>query len=155
MNYQNQYLTNQYAYNPYGQQVNAYGVDRQNQFNYPQQVQQNNFTGKFVNDFSEITANDVPMNVPASIFVKTDGSEIQIRSWNGNGLIETKSYKPILDDLSSKASISSNETQNEQITHFNEVLDGIKANVDTILASMETVMAKKTTSRAKKESDAE
>lgn len=59
-----------------------------------QQPMQPGISGRYVNDFSEITANDIPMNSPA-IFAKNDRSEIQLREWNPNGQIITTSYKAI------------------------------------------------------------
>lgn len=53
-------------------------------------------SGKYVNDFNEITASDIPMNTPA-IFAKNDRSEIQIREWNPNGQITTTLYKAVVD----------------------------------------------------------
>lgn len=89
---------NPYYYQQYNQQP------QYNQFgNYQQSFQQvPGITGKIVNDFSEITANDVPMDGSNAIFLKRDGSEIQVRSWSANGQIVSTSYKPILDDLESK-----------------------------------------------------
>jgi len=62
--------------------------------NYMQQqpIQQIGISGKYVNDFNEITASDIPMNSPA-IFAKNDRSEVQIREWNANGQITTTCYK--------------------------------------------------------------
>lgn len=53
--------------------------------------------GRIVNDFSEITANDVPMNGNAAFFPKADGSELQVRSWTANGTIQTVVYKPVFE----------------------------------------------------------
>ncbi len=58
--------------------------------------------GKTVNDFSEITANDVPMDGSSAIFLKADGTEIQKRMWNPNGQIVVTSYKPILEQKEEK-----------------------------------------------------
>lgn len=73
----------------------------QPQNNYMQQmqmqIQANNqgVMGRFVGDFSEIVANDVPMDGRSAIFPKYDMSEIQVRSWGADGKIKTTSYKPI------------------------------------------------------------
>lgn len=63
-----------------------------------QQLQQPpmGLAGKFVNDFNEILANDIPANTPA-IFAKNDRSEIQIREWGPTGPIVT-SYKAVIDE---------------------------------------------------------
>lgn len=61
-----------------------------------QPMQQIGISGRYVNDFSEITANDIPMNCPA-IFAKNDRSEIQIREWNPNGQIVSTSYRAVVE----------------------------------------------------------
>lgn len=58
--------------------------------NYQQNTQMLN--GRAVNSIEEISANDVPMNAPFSVFPKSDMSEIYVKSWNGNGTISTKKY---------------------------------------------------------------
>ena len=60
--------------------------------NYYQQPQIQTIITRTVNSFDEISANDVPMSSPYSVFVKSDMSEIQLRRWNGNGQIESFSY---------------------------------------------------------------
>lgn len=107
-------------------------------------------SGKYVNDFTEITANDVPMDIPSSVFIKSDGSEIQIRSWNGQGLIDTRTYKPILADSNSKA-ISSNEDEKTKID-LSQIFSDLFKKLDDIESKLDKP---KTTARAKKEADAE
>lgn len=69
--------------------------------NYMMQAPQNapyqpaGISGKYVNDFNEITANDVPMNGSPSVFLKNDRSEIQIREWNPNGQIVPRLYRAV------------------------------------------------------------
>lgn len=76
-------------FNPYYQQMP--------QFQQPQQFQfpQNNPNTKTVNSFDEVTANDVPMNTPYTVFVKSDLSEVQLRHWNASGQIESMTYNAI------------------------------------------------------------
>lgn len=66
------------------------------------QMQPVGISGKYVNDFNEIAASDIPMNSPA-IFAKNDRSEIQIREWNPNGQITTTQYKVVIDKPQEKA----------------------------------------------------
>lgn len=66
---------------------------------YAQNVAQNGLSGKYVGDFSEITANDVPMTGQGALFIKGDLSEIQLRNWNANGLIDIKAFKPFVPDV--------------------------------------------------------
>lgn len=84
-------------YNPYGMQqpINPYaGFMPQQPMQQPQQPI--GIAGKFVNDFNEIIASDIPANTPA-IFAKNDRSEIQIREWGPTGPIVT-SYKAVIDE---------------------------------------------------------
>ena len=77
--------------NPCIPQQSFYGATQQMGFT-PYQTSQIN--GRTVNDFNEITANDVPMNGGFAYFPKNDMSEIQLRRWTPQGTIETISFKP-------------------------------------------------------------
>ena len=59
--------------------------------------------GRPVNDFSEITANDVPMDGRSAIFPKADMSEIQVRAWSADGKIVPVTYIPVLDNQSNNS----------------------------------------------------
>lgn len=130
---------------------------QQNQF-MQQPVQQNQtqgIVGKIVTDFSEITANDVPMNGQAAFFPKADGSEMQVRSWTANGTIQTIVYKPILDQNTEQ---STNIPQmdfnvlNEDVRALREDIKGVR---EVIEKSMAISTSKTTSSRAKKGADEE
>lgn len=54
--------------------------------------------GKFVNEFTDITANDVPMDGRWAIFPKNDLSEIQARAWSSDGKIVPVVFKPVLEE---------------------------------------------------------
>lgn len=137
-------MMNPYQNQNYIPQTNMTFMDRQNQYQNNFQTQQQNIglNGKYVNDFSQISANDVPMNAPA-FFFKDDLSEIQVRSWNGNGLIDTRSYKLFTDETS----ISSNTEEKEQIDLSQTFTDLFKR-LDDIESKLDKP---KTVSRAKKE----
>lgn len=94
--------------NPYQQQNNYQPMQSQYipqmgqyQQNFQPQIQQIQqpigLVGRAVNDFSEIKADDVPMNGTPAIFVKNDMSEIEVRIWGKDGLIRPTQYKPILE----------------------------------------------------------
>ena len=83
----NPYLFSNPIYGNYGQQMSQNVVT--------QPMQTVGISGRYVNDFSEINASDIPMNSPA-IFAKADKSEIQLREWNANGQITTKVYKTVV-----------------------------------------------------------
>lgn len=98
-----------YDYSPYYQQYNRpYTPYPQQQMYMPQaqaqpQPQPSGLSGRMVNRAEEITANDVPMNAPVSIFPKSDMSEIYVKSWNANGMITTAVYKPSVEAQSGGA----------------------------------------------------
>lgn len=130
---------------------------QQNQF-MQQPVQQNQpqgIVGKIVNDFSELTANDVPMNGSAAFFPKADGSELQVRSWTANGTIQTVVYRPVQEE---NAAESTNIPQmdfnalNEDVRALREDIKGVR---EMIEKSMNVPTQKTTSSRAKKGADEE
>lgn len=55
-------------------------------------------SGGIVDDFNIITANDVPMDGNGAIFIKRDGSEIQVRNWNANGSITASVFRPVTSE---------------------------------------------------------
>ncbi|MCQ2609113.1 MAG: hypothetical protein MJ197_10565 [Bacteroidales bacterium] len=85
---------------------------------------------KIVNDFSEITASDVPMTSPFSLFVKNDLSEVQMRKWNANGLIDNLSFKPFLsegvDNVPQTEEKSKFVAYNDVIQAFNDRFDALE-----------------------------
>lgn len=89
--YVNPYLFSNPMFSNYGQQQMPQQPVMQ------QPMQPVGIAGKYVNDFAEITASDIPMNSPA-IFAKSDRSEIQLREWNANGQITTTSYKAVVEE---------------------------------------------------------
>jgi len=129
---------------------------QQNQF-VQQPIQQNQpqgIFGKIVNDFSELTANDVPMNGSAAFFPKADGSELQVRSWTANGTIQTVVYRPV------QAENNADGTNIPQMD-FNALNEDVRALREDILARLDSIEKSmgatnsKTTSRAKKGADEE
>ena len=124
---------------------------------YPQQPQ--GIIGRAVNDFSEITANDVPMDGRSAIFPKNDMSEIQVRTWGNDGKIITTSYKPILEHQNQMADISILESEKLKIGLSDDVTDAFMKRFDDIEKRLDEFVtktaAKTSTSRVKKEADAE
>ena len=124
---------------------------------YPQQPQ--SIIGRAVNDFSEITANDVPMDGRSAIFPKNDMSEIQVRTWGNDGKIITTSYKPILEHKNQMADISILESEKLKIGLSDDVTDAFMKRFDDIEKRLDDFItksaAKTSTSRTKKEADAE
>lgn len=151
---------NPYQYNP---MMDARQRLAQMEAQYPQYAGQNmvgtqmslpnqiGIQGKIVNDFSEISVNDVPMSGNAAFFPKADGSELQVRSWTANGTIQTVTYKPILEQNSS-------DSANPQQIDFNALNEDVRALREDILArldSLEKSMSAKATTRVKKGADEE
>lgn len=129
---------------------------------YPQFSQQNQFmqqpnqpqgiVGKIVNDFSELTANDVPMNGSAAFFPKADGSEIQARAWTANGTIQTIVYKPVQTENQSEATNIPQmdfNALNEDVRALREDIKGVREMIEKSI----NVPTPKATTRNKKEAD--
>lgn len=140
-------------YNP--PMANPY-VDRMAQLQqYQQSLQQPQFQpqaqapgiiGRIVNDFSEITANDVPMNGNAAFFLKADGSELQVRSWSSNGTIQTVVYKPVFEQNGADGT-------NTPQMDFNALNEDVRALREDILARLDAIeksMSKPPVARGKK-----
>lgn len=130
--YVNPYLFSNPICGNYGQQ----------QYQQPvQQIMQPiGISGRYVNDFGEISANDIPMSGPA-IFAKNDRSEIQIREWNPNGQIVTTSYKAIVEEAPAP----------EPVFNTDNLLDPIFAKLGELEEKIDKL--KPTVSRTKKDGE--
>lgn len=129
-----------FAYNPYPyQNVNPYMERLTNLQQYQQALQQPQIQpaqqpaviSRIVDNFDSITAQDVPMSGQA-VFIKSDGSEIQIRSWNNTGLIDKTTYKAI---LATETPNTDKLPQNELESKFdplNELTEGIMKRFDNL-----------------------
>lgn len=62
-------------------------------YNQPQQ-QGFSINGRIVNDISEVSPNEVPMDRSISLFPLSDWSKIYARTWNSNGTIDTFTFVP-------------------------------------------------------------
>lgn len=106
-----------------------YGQPMQQQ---PIQQQTIGINGKYVNDFGEITASDIPMNGQPAVFIKTDKGEIQLREWSANGQIITTLFKPCFDTPEVKqapvfdAKVEVLEPILDRINALEEKLDSLK-----------------------------
>lgn len=122
----------------------------QNYFN-PQQnynpgiyQQPSSIIGRFVNDMNMITANDVPMNGQPALFPKSDLSEIEVRQWGNNGLINKVTYVPKIEpkiEQTSNVSSSEDKTSDNGFQSLITALDDISNRLDLI----EKAIAPKTT----------
>ena len=68
-------------------------------------------SARIVDDFNAITANDVPMDGNGALFIKKDGSEIQLRNWTSQGTIAKNVFKPIQIDEPKEMSTGDNKTE--------------------------------------------
>lgn len=149
--YQNNYGQPMQMQNPYLDRMNQLQSFQQN-LQQPQipQNQPQGIIGRVVNDFSEITANDVPMNGNAAFFPKADGSELQVRSWSANGTIQTVVYRPIQpENKDHDANIPQNDfvALNEDVRALREE---ISERFDRLEKSMGNTSVKTVSSKTKK-----
>lgn len=148
--------------NMYQQMPNPYMDNRMMQL---QQFQQNlqpqmpmqnyGLSGKIVDDFNSITANDVPMDNFGAIFVKSDGTELQRRVWDKNGRIITVQFKAVTEGFNSQPNNSSETINNFDTKAFNEVINGLNGKIDRLSERIDELLKPKTVSKAKRENDAE
>ena len=160
MNNYQQY-PNSYPQQPFYPQMNlSPQLDRYNQLQamqqslQPVQTQQNypGLFGRIVDDFGMITANDVPMNGSGAVFIKKDGSEIQVRSWTANGTIATTSYAPIIEPNNAEANISTPDNNGLKISELTALIEGVSEKVDKLSLQFDDII-KKSKSASKKEDD--
>lgn len=131
--------------NPYLFSNPIYGNYGQQQFQQPMQQQMSiGISGKYVNDFGEITASDIPMNSPA-IFAKNDRSEIQLREWNSNGQIVTTSYKAVNEEPPVAEPV--------QLFNPNDVLEPIFTRLNELEEKIDKLPKVSTVSRTKKDGE--
>lgn len=131
--------------NPYLFSNPMYGNYGQQQFQQPVQQQiPIGISGKYVNDFGEITASDIPMNSPA-IFAKNDRSEIQLREWNSNGQIVTTSYKVVNEEPPVSEPVP--------IFNPNDVLEPIIERLNELEEKIDKLPKVSTVSRTKKDGE--
>lgn len=146
----NQYQNVQPMPNPYMDRMSQLQQYQQNlQMQQPQfqgqPMQAPGIIGRVVNDFSEITANDVPMNGNAAFFPKADGSELQVRSWASNGTIQTIVYKPVLEQNQAEAA----NTPQMDFNALNEDVRALREDIKDVREMLEKSISK-TNTRAKK-----
>lgn len=134
-------------------------VDRYSQMQAQQNMQQPQaqpmaigINGRIVDDFSVITANDVPMDGNGAIFVKKDGSEIQIRNWTAQGTIATSRFKPFSEPDAVKVSTDTEKAAYEDVR---AVLGGIQSDIQVLNEKIDKISKPAASGRAKKEGNAD
>lgn len=96
-------------------------------------------SGRFLNDFSEITANDVPMDGRSAVFVKNDKSEIQLREWSPNGQIVTTSYKAQICKNDSEADNVSTKLKETKFDANTEILEPLFARLEQLESKIDKI----------------
>lgn len=152
--YQNNFNQPMPMQNPYMDRMNQLQSYQQSLQMQPTQMsganQPQGLVGKVVNDFAEITANDVPMNGISAVFPKADMSEVQLRAWTPNGTIQTITYKPVLEQNNEQGT---NIPQND-FTALNEDVKALREDIKDMRSMIEKSMsgsvAKPTASKVKK-----
>lgn len=125
--YVNGYPQIQQGINPYMDQLSQL---RSMQNTVPQQqVMMQGLMARMVDDFNVITANDVPMDGNGAVFIKKDGSEIQIRNWTAQGTIATSVFKPVKTVQPKEVSTSSDKIE---IRLPDDVVDMLQKNFEGI-----------------------
>ena len=148
----NQYQNvNQPMQNPYIDRMSQMQQYQQNmQMNQPQfqmqSPQPSGINGRVVNDFSEITASDVPMNGSAAFFPKSDGAEIQVRAWSPNGTIQTVIYRPVFEQNGSDGT----NTPQMDFNALNEDVRALREEITARFDKLEQSIIKPSSARGKK-----
>lgn len=108
-------------------QIYPYGVQMQSTLG---------IAGKYVNDFNEINANDVPMDGRVAVFPKSDMSEIIVKNWESNGTIRTTAFKPI---LSAEGNKNTSEEDKGNYGAFDETLKGIQSDIKMLTEKIDRI----------------
>ena len=143
--YQNYMQPQQQFYNQ------AAALQQYQQPPYMQQAAQR-INGRVVQSADMITANDVPMDGSVAFFPTQDLSEIYAKSWDANGKIVTRLFKPVSDSYPSNPT---QDTEKLKIGLSDEVTQVFMKRFDELEKRIDDLIPKKTTARAKKESDEE
>lgn len=107
---------------------------------------------KIVDDFSQITANDVPMDSNGAFFVKKDGSEIQHRVWTAQGTIANRPFKAVSSVSMDNAQPNSENVSAQAINELLALFDSKFTELNSRFDKIEKVI-KPTTRRKEAEND--
>lgn len=154
-----------YPYQPYNpivanQQARLQQMEQQyNQMIQPQayqpQTQPYGINGRIIDDVTQITASEIPMDGSVAIFPKKDLSEVYMKQWNANGGIQTLKFVPFIE----KANNSTIETEKTQFALSDDVTRAFMERLDSIENKIDGIMGvpkgTSTTPKKKKESEAE
>lgn len=113
-------------------------VQQYQQPSYMQQAVQR-INGRVVQSADMITANDVPMDGSVAFFPTQDLSEIYAKSWDANGKIVTRLFKPVSDSYPSNPT---QETEKLKIGLSDEATEIFNKHFDTLFSKMEELEKK-------------
>ena len=118
---------------PQQQFYNQPALQQYQQPPYMQQAAQR-INGRVVQSADMITANDVPMDGSVAFFPTQDLSEIYAKSWDANGKIVTRLFKPVLADNTNKLS---SETEKLKFDLSENVTEVFEKHFDTLFSKIE------------------
>ena len=116
----------------------AAAVQQYQQPPYMQQASQR-INGRVVQSADMITANDVPMDGSVAFFPTQDLSEIYAKSWDANGKIVTRLFKPVLDSYPSN---TTQDTEKLKIWLSGEATEVFEKHFDTLFSKIEELEKK-------------
>lgn len=97
----------------------------------------NGLSGRYVNDFAEITANDVPMGGQPAVFIRSDRGEIQLREWSPNGQIVSTLYKPYFEPKKDESSNLSTTTQQPLFDVNTDIIEPIFERISALESKLD------------------
>ena len=111
------------------------------QYQQPPYMQQSaqRINGRVVQSADMITANDVPMDGSVAFFPTQDLSEIYAKSWDANGKIVTRIFKPVSDSYPSN---TTQDTEKLKIWLSDEATDVFEKHFDTLFSKIEELEKK-------------
>ena len=116
----------------------AAALQQYQQPSYMQQAAQR-INGRVVQSADMITANDVPMDGSVAFFPTQDMSEIYAKSWDANGKIVTRLFKPVSDSYTSN---TTQDTEKLKIGLSDEATEVFEKHFDTLFSKIEELEKK-------------
>ena len=111
------------------------------QYQQPPYIQQaaQRINGRVVQSADMITANDVPMDGSVAFFPTQDLSEIYAKSWDANGKIVTRLFKPVSD---SHPYNTTQDTEKLKLWLSDEATEVFEKHFDTLFSKIEELEKK-------------
>ena len=104
------------------------------------QPQNPGLSARIVDDFNAITANDVPMDGNGAVFIKRDGSEIQLRNWTAQGTIARSVFKPVKTEYPIENTNAAEKAGNRVNEDVVVALDNINKRFDQLEKSINSLV---------------